>query len=57
MNRLLVQFYSDNPFGGELKELGKFKTPDEAVKMGISLLDNTVEAMLVNYGSQWVRIR
>ena len=57
MTRLLVQFYSENPFGGELQELGKFKTPDEAVKIGISLLDNTVEFMFVNYGSQWVRIR
>jgi len=55
--RLLVQFYSDNPFGGELQELGKFKTFNEAVEMGISLLDITVTAMLVNDGSQWVRIR
>ena len=55
--RLLVQFISSNPFGGELHELGTFKTFNEAVDMGISLIDNTVKAMLVNDGAQWVRIK
>ena len=55
--RLLVQFISNNPFGGELHELGRFKTFNEAVDMGISLIDNTVTAMLVNDGAQWVRIK
>lgn len=55
--RLLVQFISCNPFGGELHELGTFKTINEAVDMGISLIDNTVKAMLVNDGAQWVRIK
>ena len=55
--RLLVQFISNNPLGGELHELGTFKTFNEAVDMGISLIDNTVTAMLVNDGAQWVRIK
>lgn len=53
--RLLVQFVSDNPFGG-LHELGTFETFNEAVEMGISLMDNTVRVMLANDGPQWVRI-
>ena len=56
-SRLLVQFVSDNPFGGDLCELGEFKNFNEAVGMGITLIDNTVRAMLVNDGAQWVRIK
>lgn len=55
--RLLVQFVSSNPFGGPLHELGKFKTFNEAVDMGISLIDETVETMLVKYGTTYVIIK
>ena len=55
--RLLVQFVGDNLFGGELQELGRFKNFNDAVDMAISLIDHTVENMLVNDGPQWVRIR
>ena len=57
MNRLLVQFYGEDPFGEELQELGVFETFNEAVEMAISLMDETVENMIINDGPAWVRIK
>jgi len=57
MNRLLVQFYGENPFGEELQELGVFETFNEAVEMAISLMDETVKNMIINDGPAWVRIK
>ena len=58
MIRLLIQFESENPFGGELNEIGVFNTFNEAVKAAIPLIgDNTIKAILANDGPQWVRIK
>jgi hypothetical protein len=54
MYRLLVQFYGKNPFGEKLEELGVFETPDEAVEIALSLMDETVEHMLINRGDKWL---
>ena len=56
-NRLLVQFVSDAPFGGELIEMDIFETPDQAVKAGLTLVDDiTIKAIFINNDSQWLRI-
>lgn len=58
MTRLLIQFESENPFGGELHEKGVFDTFNEAVEAAIPLIeDKTIKAILVNDGFQWVRIK
>ena len=58
MTRLLIQFKSENPFGGELHEKGIFNTFNEAVEAAIPLIDdNTIKAILANDGAQWVRIK
>ncbi len=58
MTRLLFQFISDNPFGGELKEQGIYKTFNEAVEAAIPFIkDKNIKAILANDGYQWVRIK
>jgi hypothetical protein len=58
MNRLLVQFIIDNPFGCELKEIAVFETFNKAVDVAISLINNKkIHTILVNDGSKWVRIK
>ena len=58
MARLLIQKISDNPFGGKLEEKGIFKTFKEAVDASLPLIDNIeIRTILVNDGSQWVRIK
>jgi len=58
MTRLLIQFESEDPFGGELHEKGVFNTFNEAVEAAMRLIDdNTIKAILVNDGYQWVRIK
>jgi hypothetical protein len=57
-NRLLVQFVSDDPFGGKLEELDIFETPDQAVKAAIFLMDEiTIKTILINNGPKWLRIK
>jgi hypothetical protein len=60
MVRLLVQFTSNDPlhtFGSPLQELGTFKTVAEAKKMAISLIDDTVDVMLISLGNErWLKI-
>jgi hypothetical protein len=57
-NRLLVQFVSDDPFGGQLEELDIFETPDQAVKAAIPLMDEiTIKTILINNGPKWLRIK
>jgi hypothetical protein len=58
MNRLLIQFTNDNPFQGQLKEYGVYSTFNEAVDAAISLIsDHSIQFILINDGSQWVRIK
>jgi hypothetical protein len=54
----LVQFVSDDPFGGKLEELDIFETPDQAVKAAIPLMDEiTIKTILINNGHKWLRIK
>jgi hypothetical protein len=58
MIRLLIVFKSEKPFGGDLYEKGVFNTFNEAVAAAIPLIDdNTIETILINNDSQWVRIK
>ena len=55
--RLLIQFVSDNPFGGQLEEMAVFETPDEAVQAAIPLIgDITIQTILINHGTEWMRL-
>jgi hypothetical protein len=55
--RLLVQFVSDDPFGGKLEELGIFETPDEAFKAAMPYInDILVKAIFINHDKQWFQI-
>jgi hypothetical protein len=60
-SRLLIQYKSNKPediFGGPLEEKAVFETFEEAVMVAIPLIsDITINAILVNDGSQWVRIK
>jgi hypothetical protein len=58
MNRLLIQFTNDNPFQEQLKEYGVYSTFNQAVDAAIPLIsDHSIEFILINDGSQWVRIK
>ena len=58
MIRLLVQFKSDSTFGGNgLELLAMYSDPNEAVKDGLSLYDDTVDCMFINRGKEYLRIR
>ena len=58
MNRLLIQLANNNPFQEELKEYKVFSTFNEAVDEALQLIpDTSIEVILVNDGSQWVRIK
>jgi len=50
MVKLLVQFKSDELFGGSLELLGEYEDINEAVLDGVSLYDETVANILVNKG-------
>ena len=56
--RLLIQRISDNPFGGRLEEIGRFKNFNEGVDASLPFIDNIeIMVILVNDGPQWVRIK
>jgi hypothetical protein len=58
MTRLLIQYVSNNPFGGELQEYGKYQTFDEAVDAALPLVnDDTIRAILANDGPAWIYIK
>jgi len=46
--RLLIQFVSDNPFGGQLEEMAVFETADEAVQAAIHLIGDIIRNMIHN---------
>lgn len=58
MIRLLVQFKTDQHFYPKgLELLGLYADPNDAVKDGLSVYDNTVEFMFINRGKEYLRIR
>ena len=59
MIRLLIQRFSDNPFGGELEEKGNFESLSEAIDTAKSFInDITVETVILyGGGRQYIRLK
>lgn len=59
MIRLLIQRFSDNPFGGELEEKGEFESLRKAIDAAKAFInDLTVETVILHGGGkQYIRLK